>query len=637
MTKVVLKVGLYITVSVLMLATEAWGVIIAQDSSSTLSSTPLLSTPSSTTTSRTTSTSRSTTSTSKSTTTTSRSTVTPQPTTSTSRSTTTTTRTTTTSRSTISSNPLLSTSTTTLTPTTTTTTLSSAGLSEECESTGNLEPHPGCEWTDWQDSNKPNFDKDGGEVESVEGICSSGKFIKVLQARAPMFPAIPISELGQTVTCNKLVGLQCRNSDQKAGGRPYPMPYCLNYEIRALCCSKETSTKLAPGSVVTTRPAEASQEQSQASLPAESSPETNTRTETRTNTDTSTGSMCWMSVLNCACSKHEKIKGVLTCSSKSIIEPSIQHGGYGDYPCVGGKCCEVATNSDAFKNAMPGTEMAFPCNTCPTGWDPMEKPRALPSNFNANANGSNGNVTGWGQCAGTYIKGKNYIEVEYQAPPAWTNYKDAPEPYKSGCKENADLHCHVALQCINGELKPKPGTGEGAGAMIDCEGNYCYCNNDNSRDLYLYACETSCANSGSPTPSAIWCKKAFKTTTTKKTTTSTKKPSPVTNDYDGWPPVTGSPIPSPVPGPVPVPTVDGNPVPPVTGDTHPVSPDQTPVPGVTPTPGVTTTTPVPGVTPTPGVTTTTPGPIPGVTTTTPIPTTTTPDGTMTETCCVETI
>ncbi|XP_032346418.1 LOW QUALITY PROTEIN: mucin-2-like [Camelus ferus] len=126
---------------------------------------------------------------------------------------------------TTSTEPPTSTSTTTETSTPSTTTATSTATTS-CV--------PVCSWTGWLDSAKPNFTKEGGDIEAVENVCKMGS-VASISCRAAMFPSIPLQELGQTVVCDTSVGLVCKNQDQKTGGAT-PMPYCLNYEINVYCC-----------------------------------------------------------------------------------------------------------------------------------------------------------------------------------------------------------------------------------------------------------------------------------------------------------------------------------------------------------------------------------------------------------------
>nr|XP_023510581.1 mucin-2 [Equus caballus] len=141
----------------------------------------------------------------------------------------TTTPTTTTTPGTSTETPSIITTTTTepSTPTpTTTSTLSSSTVTTPCVAD--------CKWTGWLDSHKKPFPKPRGDFEPIGDVCGSG-WAADISCRATKFPHVPIEQLGQRVVCNTSVGLVCKNQDQKPGG-PFPMPYCLNYEINVYCC-----------------------------------------------------------------------------------------------------------------------------------------------------------------------------------------------------------------------------------------------------------------------------------------------------------------------------------------------------------------------------------------------------------------
>ncbi|XP_036621225.1 mucin-2 [Trichosurus vulpecula] len=124
----------------------------------------------------------------------------------------------------------ITTITTTETPTAPTTTTIESTTARPCPS------EPVCEWTDWVDSGKPDFDTPGGgDFELVEDICEGG-WAANITCRAPMYPDQPIEALGQVVLCNRSVGLVCKNEDQKPG--VIPMAYCLNYEVKVDCWSQ---------------------------------------------------------------------------------------------------------------------------------------------------------------------------------------------------------------------------------------------------------------------------------------------------------------------------------------------------------------------------------------------------------------
>ncbi|XP_061434462.1 mucin-5B-like [Lethenteron reissneri] len=107
-------------------------------------------------------------------------------------------------------------------------------------------PPPADEWTPWLDVDSPTPDN-GGDVETIERIRSRGFDVcaepVAVQCRAVMYPGRDVSTLGQAVTCERLLGLVCRNADQSAAS-----PLCLNYAVRFLCRAKSNvTTTTLPG------------------------------------------------------------------------------------------------------------------------------------------------------------------------------------------------------------------------------------------------------------------------------------------------------------------------------------------------------------------------------------------------------
>ncbi|XP_064347869.1 mucin-2-like [Camelus dromedarius] len=174
-----------------------------------------------------------------------------------------------------------STTTTTETTTPSTTTTSETTTPSTITTTETITPPcvPVCNWTGWLDSAKPNFTKEGGDVESVENVCKMGS-VASISCRAAMFPGVPLQQLGQTVVCDTSVGLVCKNQDQKPGGAT-PMPYCLNYEINVYCCVPR------PG-CTTTHPSTTSGTGSPTPTTTSTEPPTSTSTTTETSTPSTT-------------------------------------------------------------------------------------------------------------------------------------------------------------------------------------------------------------------------------------------------------------------------------------------------------------------------------------------------------------
>ncbi|XP_064348021.1 mucin-2 [Camelus dromedarius] len=175
--------------------------------------------------------------------------------------------------------PSTTTTTGTTTPSTNTTTETTTPSTTTSTETTTPPCVPVCNWTGWLDSAKPNFTKEGGDVESVENVCKMGS-VASISCRAAMFPSIPLQELGQSVVCDTSVGLVCKNQDQKPGGAT-PMPYCLNYEINVYCCVPR------PG-CTTTHPSTTSGTGTPTPTTTSTEPPTSTSTTTETSTPSTT-------------------------------------------------------------------------------------------------------------------------------------------------------------------------------------------------------------------------------------------------------------------------------------------------------------------------------------------------------------
>ncbi|XP_049330375.1 mucin-5B-like isoform X2 [Astyanax mexicanus] len=111
-----------------------------------------------------------------------------------------------------------------------------------------------CKWTDWFNTNYPNYtgNDGGGETESVNAIFEANTIScevrEKIECRAKEYTDKTLSELGQKVTCNVDDGLICKNNDQMG-------PPCYNYEIRVKCCSQNphctTTTESTPSTTPT--------------------------------------------------------------------------------------------------------------------------------------------------------------------------------------------------------------------------------------------------------------------------------------------------------------------------------------------------------------------------------------------------
>ncbi|XP_072321728.1 mucin-2-like [Eucyclogobius newberryi] len=106
-----------------------------------------------------------------------------------------------------------------------------------------------CSWTNWINSDHPLYGKKGGDNESIQRLFYKGYNVcwhpMKVECRAVQHPDTPLSELGQWVTCNTVVGLLCKNSQQ------YPR-LCLDYEVRLCCRPQRVTTAVPPSTAVTT-------------------------------------------------------------------------------------------------------------------------------------------------------------------------------------------------------------------------------------------------------------------------------------------------------------------------------------------------------------------------------------------------
>ncbi|KAM3625035.1 uncharacterized protein V6R79_005945 [Siganus canaliculatus] len=115
-----------------------------------------------------------------------------------------------------------------------------------------------CTWSSWINLGQPTTGPNGGENETISSIISAGYNICSspiqVECQASLYPGLPMSQLGQTVTCNKDVGLICYNSQQGT------QQVCLDYQIRVRCCdcqmptSTTTTTTTMTSTATTTMP-----------------------------------------------------------------------------------------------------------------------------------------------------------------------------------------------------------------------------------------------------------------------------------------------------------------------------------------------------------------------------------------------
>ncbi|XP_073319919.1 mucin-5AC-like [Pagrus major] len=219
--------------------------------STTTETTQPITTTTPSTTTETTPTTQPTTTTTPSTTT--ETTTTTQPPTTTTPSTTTETTTTTQPPTTTTPSTTTETTTTTQPPTTPSTTTETATTTQPPTTSPCPGGHPmTCGWTEWINLGKPTPGPDGGEDESIHKIISAGYHVcsapVEVQCRAVLYPGLSMSQVGQSVICNKDVGLICNNSRQGL------QQECFDYEIKFECCGCPTTSATPTTTSTTTTP-----------------------------------------------------------------------------------------------------------------------------------------------------------------------------------------------------------------------------------------------------------------------------------------------------------------------------------------------------------------------------------------------
>ncbi|XP_063737440.1 LOW QUALITY PROTEIN: mucin-5AC-like [Eleginops maclovinus] len=150
-----------------------------------------------------------------------------------------------------------------------------------------------CGWSEWINLGKPTSGSNGGDDESIQKIISAGYHIcsapEEVQCRSVLYPGFPLSETGQTVTCNKDVGLICNNKQQGL------QQQCLDYEIRFKCCDCPTpsttvpTTTSTPSTTVTTTTPSTTTPSTPSTTVTTTTPSTPSTTETTTPQPTPTG------------------------------------------------------------------------------------------------------------------------------------------------------------------------------------------------------------------------------------------------------------------------------------------------------------------------------------------------------------
>ncbi|XP_034018458.1 mucin-5AC-like [Thalassophryne amazonica] len=146
-----------------------------------------------------------------------------------------------------------------------------------------------CYWSSWINVGQPSSGPNGGDNESIKQIISDGYDIcsspEEVQCRAAKHPDIPMSELGQSVTCNKDVGLLCNNNQQGL------QQQCFDYEIRVKCCLCPTPplpTTQSPTTTIETTTTQPPTTTATHSTTTETTTTETTTTQSPTTTETTT-------------------------------------------------------------------------------------------------------------------------------------------------------------------------------------------------------------------------------------------------------------------------------------------------------------------------------------------------------------
>uniref|UniRef100_A0A2K6UAH8 Mucin 2, oligomeric mucus/gel-forming n=1 Tax=Saimiri boliviensis boliviensis TaxID=39432 RepID=A0A2K6UAH8_SAIBB len=148
---------------------------------------------------------------------------------------------------------LPTTPTTFTTTTTTTTPTPSTGESPEL---GFASLEPCCHWSDWINEDHPSSGSDGGDRETIDGVCSAPQDI---ECRSVKEPHLSLEQLGQKVQCDLSVGFICKNEDQFGNGQfglpPTPSPpSTTTTTTRSPPTTTETTTTTPTTSTATVTP-----------------------------------------------------------------------------------------------------------------------------------------------------------------------------------------------------------------------------------------------------------------------------------------------------------------------------------------------------------------------------------------------
>ncbi|XP_056318433.1 mucin-5AC [Danio aesculapii] len=104
-----------------------------------------------------------------------------------------------------------------------------------------------CHWSKWLDFGTSTIGPKGGKLIPVKAITDAYPIIcskpQKVECRSKLYPALALSQLGQTVTCNLEDGLVCLNKNQSVTQQ------CFDYEMRLLCCHEECVSATLPAAV----------------------------------------------------------------------------------------------------------------------------------------------------------------------------------------------------------------------------------------------------------------------------------------------------------------------------------------------------------------------------------------------------
>ncbi|XP_062273741.1 mucin-5AC-like [Scomber scombrus] len=286
--------------------------------------------------------------------------------------------------------------TTTLTPTTTTPTTTPSSTTETTTTC------PGghemmCSWSDWINLGKPTAGPDGGEDESIKNIISAGYRVcstpEEVQCRAVPYPGVPLSQLGQVVTCNKDAGLICNNKQQGL------QQQCFDYEIKFKCCSCSPSTAITTttlSTAISTTPSTTTETTTQTQTPTSTqtipTPNTTKKTTTTQTPDTTTQPTTPSTTTETTTTQTPKTSGPSTTPSttteitkevqcRAVAYPGVPLSQVGQAVTCNRDVGLICSNKEqGLQQECFDYEIKFKCCSCPTPSTPSTaNPTATPS------------------------------------------------------------------------------------------------------------------------------------------------------------------------------------------------------------------------------------------------------------------